>query len=242
MTLAITPRTAKIILAGLFGIVAVSLALIFIIDRSTGPTDTGAPVIAYEENGTGLQRYDDGTVNIDIETATNNQAPHGESSITVRSENATMNRQITMIGSWRGHQFRHSLYKSELNRSNDRELIMWATTTFDPTDDIIEGYLVPRFNYTMDEGTGFDYIVYVDQQFMDAVEDPEVRWGFALDQNKTFEPEEVIDGVYRETVTMENVERLRGDIFAKPNAFVGEWPDKVNGSFDIENETYFHTY
>lgn len=152
-----------------------------------------------------------------------------------------------MLGAWQGHEFRYRIQREDINRSANDDILMEATTTFDPQDDIIEGYIVPRFNYTKPNGTGLDFTVYVDQQFMDAVEDPQVRWGFTLEHNKTFEPEEVIEGVYREKVSMRNVERIKGDILAKPHAFVGEWPDREEtpygkGDLQVENETYFVTY
>lgn len=247
MTLKLTPRQAKIIFGGFVALVVVGLLVAFISDQQAS-SDTDIPTVEYRNDETGLERFEDGRVNIDIETATDGQAPHGTATITVTSVNATMSREIIMLGAWKGHEFRHMVQRDDINRSSDNnDVLMEATTQFDPQDDRIEGYIVPRFNYTKPNGTGFDFTVYVDQQFMDAVEDPQVRWGFTLEHNKSFEPKEVIDGVYRETVSMRNVERIKGDILAKPHAFVGEWPDREEnpygeGDLKVENETYFVTY
>lgn len=245
MTLTITPKHAKYVFLGLTAFVIVILIFSFFTTRSADEPDLDGPDVEYRDEETGLERFEDGRVNIDIDTATDNQAPHGSMTITVTSVNATMNRQIMMLGAWRGHEFRHMLFESDINRSADRDVIMKADTTFRPDDDRIEGYLVPKFNYS-GEHAGMEYTVYVDQQFMDEVEDPQIRWGFNLEHNKSFEPEEPIDGVYRETVSMDNVERLRADVYAKPHAFVGEWPDRSNETYDdslqVQNETYFVTY
>lgn len=239
----ITQKQAKMVFVAVLGLVVLALLTAFISERQRS-SEVEAPDVIFQDNETGIEQFEDGTVFIDVAKATDGQAPQASSSITVTNTNATMAREFMMIGAWRGHQFRYDLWEDDLNDDADHDLVMKAHTTLLPEDDVVEAFIAPQFNETNgdEEPTGLRFQVYVDQQFMDDVEDPQLRWGYSLEHNRSFQPEEIRDGIYVDEEIMENVEALKAKPTVKPHIFVGEWPERIKGSLTLENETYIHTY
>lgn len=197
----------------------------------SGGSSGGEAEVVFQNESAGLTGYDDGSTEISLDQATDEEADGSLSSITLSSSNNAMQTALEMAGAYNGNTFR-DVY------SEDDEPVIQISKRITPKDGIAEGYFVPEFT-TRDGNEVVKVTVYLDDDFLDLVPEPTIVYGWDWDNEAAFNRVEVREGLYSDSVIIDDAERMRSDQRSEIGVTVGEVPEFGEFRIDPSDKTLF---